>query len=206
MNFLRNLFGSHQPDPAKTGSAGPANLKNSKVQFDQDGKVTNINLPKRDWTIKRSGQSTYYSQPANSLLHAAEILKKTSSIPGLTYYVVDTPNGSLGMDTLDFYTEAPIKTENLNLEIRSNKGEPVTALGLTGFGNMFKSQTTVATLKKQGQYSRLILLMKCGHCGYESPVETQAGAFARECYCCGTKNNCTRGAVNVIMGSSMVEI
>jgi len=71
---------------------------------------------------------------------------------------------------------------------------------------MFKSQTTVATLKKQGQYSRLILLMKCGHCGYESPVETQAGAFTRECYCCGTKNNCSRGAVNVIMGSSMVEI
>ena len=47
--------------------------------------------------------------------------------------------------------------------------------------------------------------MKCGRCGYESPVETQAGAI-RECYCCGVTNKGQRGNINVFVGSKKVEI
>ena len=120
---------------------------------------------------------------------------------------MDTPDGSLGRDINGYYTEASIKTENLRLESRCDKSEAVEFLSLKGFGNMEANQTTVALLKKNGKYSRLILLMKCGHCGYESPVETQPGTLVRECYCCGVQNKGQRATITIILGSgSFVEI
>jgi hypothetical protein len=139
-------------------------------------------------------------------LLAAEILKKIDVIPQFTYYTVDTPDGALGRDIQGYYTEAPLKTKNLILESRCDKSEAVEYSSLKGFGDMLKNQTSVAMLKKNGEYSRLVLLMKCGHCDYESPVETQPGELVRECYCCGAENKGHRGKVNIFLGAGMVEI
>ena len=77
---------------------------------------------------------------------------------------------------------------------------------LTGFGDMIKNQTGTAVIKKSGQYAKLILMMKCGHCGYESPIETEAGEIERQCYYCGTINKTHRGAINVHTPYGMVGI
>jgi uncharacterized membrane protein YhaH (DUF805 family) len=194
---------SVSPVPA-TPVKAPA--QQCEVKFDEAGKVLSVEAPQGQWMLKQNGQNKYYSQRANSLLQATEILKKLSYIPQLTYYVVDTPDGTLGRDINGYYTDSPVKTKNLAVDFRRGKSEAVEFLGLHDFGDVLKNQTTAAFLKQNGQYSRLVLLMKCGECGYESPVETQAGAFDRECYCCGTKNEGTRSSINVFLGSGMVEI
>jgi hypothetical protein len=177
-----------------------------KVEFDANGKVLSIETAQGRWAPNLNGQKKYYTQKARSLLQAVEILKKTSSVPQLTYYVIETPDGTLGRDVNGYYTEAPIRTENLRVQARCDKKETVELVSLKGFGNEVANLNCAALLKKSGQYSRLVLLMKCGNCGYESPVETQAGSFVRECYCCGVKNKGHRGSVNVFIGSSKVEI
>ncbi len=176
------------------------------VAFDADGKVLSIETAQGRWAASRKGQRAYYTQKAGSLLRAAEVLKKVNSVPQLTYYVVETPDGSLGRDINGYYTEAPLKTGNLSVPSRRDQSEAVEFLGLKGFGNEVANLNCAAYLKQSGQYSRLVLLMKCGGCGYESPVETQAGAIARECYCCGVTNKGQRGNINVFVGSKKVEI
>ncbi len=177
-----------------------------KVTFDANGKVVSIEVPPGQWALKQNAQNRYYSQKADSLLQAAEILKKIDAIPELAYYVVDTPDGSLGRDINGFYTEAAIRTKNLTVESRRAKSEAVEVSSLMGFGDVLKNQMSVALLKKAGDYARLVLLMKCGQCGYESPVETQPGSLARECYCCGVENEGDRGNVYVYLGAEKVEI
>ena len=199
MGVLSKLFGRQQ-------SVGNKGAK-CNVVFDANGKVLSVEVPQDgQWAVRQNGQYRYYRQKANSLLHAAEILKKLNSIPQFTYYSIDTPDGSLGRDINGYYTEAPVKTENLIVETRCGKSETVEFQSLKDFGNMRENLMTVAHLQKSGEYARLVLLMKCGHCGYESPVETQPGALIRECYCCGVRNKGDRGNVNVALGTSMVEI
>ena len=189
-----------------TGNTTGTKEASSKVEFDANGKVLTIEVPQGQWTREQKGQAGYYTQKANSLLQAAEILKKIDSVPQLTYYVVNTPDGSLGRDLQGYYTEAPIKMKNIIVESGCGKSEAVQFSSLKDFGNKFANQTTVAHLKSVGKYSRLILLMKCGHCGYESPVETQPGSLVRECYCCGAENRGHRGEINIILGSHTVGI
>lgn len=198
MSFLNSIFGKKQSTGSKEA--------HSIVQFDERGKVLSIHVPQGQWALKQSGQNRYYTQKAKNLLYATELLKKVNSIPPVTYYVVDTPDGSLGRDNQGFYTEAPLNTENLAVESRRGKPESVEFLSLKDSDNMVANPRSVAILKQQGQYARLVLLMKCGECGYESPVETQAGELVRECYCCGTTNQGSRAAVNLFLGSSMVQI
>jgi hypothetical protein len=198
VGFLSKLFGKRQ-------SPGTNETK-CKVQFDANGKVLNIEIPQNRWALKRTGQNTYYTQKADSLLQAAEILKKIASIPQLAYYMVDTPDGSLGRDTHGYYTEAPIKTASLIVEFRSPKTDTVASPSLKGFGDMGANHSSVAYLKKSGHYARVVLLMKCGNCGYESPVETEQGSLVRECYCCGVENKGDRAGITVILGSNVVVI
>jgi uncharacterized membrane protein YhaH (DUF805 family) len=193
---------SHVPALVETAKA-PTQCK---VQFDADGKVVSVEVYQGPWTLKQNGDNKYYSQNANSLLQATEILKKMASIPPLTYYLVDTPDGTLGRDINGYFTEAPLKTKNLKVEFNRGKSGSVELEGLHGFGDVMKNQSSVALLKKNGQYGPLVLLMKCGECGYESPVETKAGDLERQCYCCGTMNHGSRGKINIVMGSGVVEI
>ena len=158
------------------------------------------------WSLQIKGGSGYYTQNADSLFVATEILKKLTSVPPQTYYLVDTPDGTLGMDINGFFTEAPIKTANLKIDNPCGKTESAQAQSLTGFGNMMNNQNSVALQKLHGQYAKLILLMKCGQCGYESPIETVAGNMERECYSCGTNNRTHRGKITVFMESGAVEV
>lgn len=209
MEFIRHPFGTEPSLSASSPVAAPQSVPAAarcKVEFDANGKVLRIDVPQGRWAFNQKGQHRYFTQTAHSLLHATEILKKVEAIPELTYYTVDTPNGSLGRDIQGFYTEGPIKTENLVLEVERPQSGAIEFSHLKGFGDMMKNQTTVALLRKTGQYARLVLLMQCGHCGYESPVETQAGPLARQCYCCGLENSGQRGNVTVILDSGMVQI
>jgi len=176
------------------------------VEFDVDGKVAKVDLPAGRWTLDDRGSARYYTQRANSLLHAAELLTAVPSVPEQTYYVVETPNGSLCRDIFGFYTEAPIETSGLKLENPQPALGTVESLSLTAYGDAMKSQLSVAQLRGQGQYANFVLLMECGQCGYKSPVETQAGPMTRQCYCCGATNNTTRGNINVNLGPNMIEI
>lgn len=200
MSWWKKLFSAQDAgrENATTGSQGP-------VQYDENGKVAGIRLAQAHWTREQKGGSNYYVLRASSLLEAAEHLKKVGSIPGRTYYVVETPDGNLGRDMNGFYTEAPLKTQNLRVGCRRGNADEVQCLSLTDFGDMMANQRNTAIAKTQG-YAKLILLMKCGACDYESPVETEAGAMLRECYCCGATNKSSRGAFTVFLGTSMVEI
>ncbi len=202
MSFFTKLFDS---DSRKQKTTSTKEAK-CKVVFDSNGQVVNIEIPQGNWAVKQKGQNKYYMQNANNLLEASEILKKIGYIPQLNYYVVDTQNGSLCRDINGYYTEASIKTKNLIFESRCEKSETVNFSSLTGFGDMQANQMTVAHLKKTGQYSKLVLLMKCGNCGYQSPIETQPGTLIRECYCCGVENKGHRGTITMFIGSSKVEI
>ena len=198
MGLLSKLFGGKK---ANGTSEAPC-----KVEFDADGKVLRIETAQGQWASARRDNRMYYTQKAVSLLQAVEILKKISSIPQLTYYVIETPDGTLGRDMNGYYTEAPLKTKNLRVQTKRDRSEAVEFLSIKGFGNEMANLNCVAFLKQSGQYSRLILLMKCGKCGYESPVETQAGTIVRECYCCGVANKGHRGNINVFVRSNRVEI
>jgi hypothetical protein len=191
---------------AKSVGASAGKEERCEAKFNANGRVVSIDVPEGRWALKVKGQNKYYEQRASSLLEAAEILRKVDAIPQLTYYTVTTPDGSLGRDSQGYYTEAPIKTTNLIVGSRGDRSRVVEFSSLRGFGDTLKNQTSVALMKKNGQYSRLVLLMKCGKCDYESPVETQAGSLVRECYCCGTENTGHRGEVSVLVGTGMVEI
>jgi hypothetical protein len=180
---------------------------NCEIEFDEDGQVSRIEVPEGEWKLEQSGPSRYFSQEAGTLLRAAELLKKLDSIPELTYYLVDTPDGTLGRDINGLYTEGPLKTERLALETEARRSpDTVESLSMTGFGDMMKNQVGAAQLKSMGRYAKLVLLMECGHCGYKSPVETEPGPMTRECYCCGTTNQGTRASIHVAIGPGMVEI
>jgi hypothetical protein len=192
-DFLKRGGGSSEP-------------KGGGIEFDANGKVARLEMRGGRWEEKQSGQSRFLTQRGRSLLHATEILKAVSSIPGQTYYVVETPDGTLGRDLFGFYTEAPIKTSGLTLETTAPVPGPVESVSLTAFGEAMKSQTAVAQLKSAGQYAAFVLLLECGHCGYKSPVETKAGDFERQCYACGATNRSHRATINVFLGSGMVQI
>lgn len=180
------------------------------VEFDADGHVTAahpLDMLFGAWRIKTEAGNRYYSQWGTSLLHATELLKAVSSVPGQTYYIVETPDGALCRDKLGFYTEAPINTTNLSLEVSAPATESVDARSLTLFGDdLMGSQTSVALLRSQGRYANFVLLMECGCCGYKSPVETQPGDMERQCYCCGAINTTSRASVTVLLPSGPVEI
>ena len=184
MDFLSKLFGKKQGTATKTQA----------------------NVQKGKWELNARGGNKFFEQKARNLFQATEILKSVSTIPNLTYYVVETPDGALGRDMNGFYTEAAIKTKDIVVESRQVNLEAVECSSLMGFGNMMQNHTAVAQLTATGQYAKVVLLMKCGNCGYESPVETQAGSFSRECYQCGVVNNCSRGEINIFLGSKMVKI
>jgi hypothetical protein len=196
--FLGRLFGR--------GRSTGVEESRCTVAFDASGLVTSVKVPQARWAVEKKGQNKYCTAKADSLLEAAEVLKALRSIPPSTFYVVDTSDGSLARDTYGYYTEAPIKTEGLFVEWRQDRSEAVGALSFKGFGDMQSNQTTVADLRRRGEYSRLVLLMKCGCCGYESPVETEPGPLTRECYCCGARNEGRRAPVQVVLDSTAVEI
>jgi len=181
--------------------------KGKTVEYDAEGIVLSINVKQGSWAKQVNSGSTYYSQKSAGLLAASEILKQLQSVPPNTYYLVDTPDGTLGRDMNGFFTEAPIKTEGLHVECPAHaKTEPVEPQSLTQYGNVIANQSGAAMLKKSGQYAKLVLMMKCGHCGYESPVETVEGDMVRQCYCCGTKNKTHRGKITVYTQFGNVEI
>jgi len=183
-----------------------SSAKSGVIEFDANGKVTRVDMRGGTWQEKRSGPGRFNTQRGRSLLHATEILKAVPSIPGLTYYVVETPDGTLGRDMFGFYTEAPIKTSGLRVETSAPVPGPVKSVSLTGFGDPMKSQIAVAQQKSAGRYAAFVLLLECGHCGYKSPVETEAGDFKRQCYACGAMNESQRGNINMYLGSKMVQI
>lgn len=193
MRWWKKLFGDSE------------SASRCKVTFSSDGKVSSIEVPQGQWQKEQKGPSTYYLQKGDSLLEAAELLKKIGSIPGNTYYVVETPDGNLCRDMNALYTEAPLKARNLRIGVRRENATEVQCLSLTDFGDMMANQRNTAITKTQG-YAKLILLMECGACGYKSPVETEPGAMRRECYCCGATNITSRGPVTVYLGTSMIEI
>ncbi|MDR2921535.1 MAG: hypothetical protein LBV72_19485 [Tannerella sp.] len=170
--------------------------------------IVRTDLADAQWSMSGDSQSKYYSKRVNSLVEACEILKQLSSISPMTYYLVDTPDGTLGRDIVGFFTESPLKTKGIRTKYScyGKSGVSVEAQSLKDYGDMLKTQSTVATLKASGQYGVLVLMMKCGQCGYESPIETNAGDMERECYFCGTNNKSHRGEVNVFTMQGMVKI
>ena len=158
------------------------------------------------WSLQTSCESRYYSQNAGSLYAASEILKNLDSVPSHTYYMIDTPDGTLGRDINGFFTESPIKTQNLKIDNPCGETCPVQPQSLMGYGDMIKNQTSVAYIKMSGQYAKLVLMMKCGKCGYESPIETEVGNIERECYYCGIKNKTNRAGISVYTENGVVEV
>lgn len=209
VEFLRHSFGAPGiGGPAKRGEPTKATptAATCKVEFDAAGKVLSVKAPPPKWASMQEGQNRYYTHKGHSLLEAAEVLKAIDTIPAFAYYTVNTADGPLGRDIQGLFTEAPLKTQDLVLETSGDPSQTVEFLSLKGFGDMMRNQTSVAMLKKQGSYARLVLLMKCGRCGYESPVETQPGAMVRQCYCCGAQNKGQRGNVNVVLDTGVVKI
>jgi hypothetical protein len=161
------------------------------------------------WSIESGNpQAKYYSKRADNLVNACEILKQLPSIPPMTYYLVDTPDGTLGMDKTGFFTESLLKTKGLQTNYRcyGKSGESVDSQSLMDFGDEMRTQSAIANLKVHGQYGAYILMMKCGHCGYDSPIETQEGYMERECYFCGTNNKTHRCKVYITTMYGLVEL
>jgi len=178
------------------------------IHFDENGRVAKIDLDVAGgWHLETKGQYTYMTKQTGTLLEATQSLREPASVPPLTYFLVETPDGNLGRDMNGFYTEAPIKTRNLHLLTTAPMPAPVEFEGLTVFGDPMTNQSTVANMKQQGQYAKFILEMECGRCGYKSPVETEGGGLTRQCYCCGAENSGMRGMTTVIIGGGqMVDI
>ena len=156
--------------------------------------------------MEERGQARYYTQRANSLFQATELLEAVPSVPERTYYTVETPDGALSRYIFGFYTEGPLKTSGLTANAPQPPSGTVESVSLTAYGDAMKSQMSVAQLKLQGHYANFVLLMECGRCGYKSPVETQTGSMQRQCYRCGGTNRSTRGNITVYVGSSAVDI
>ena len=182
--------------PAPLTAASPAS--DVHVTFDEAGKVSVVEVPQGRWGTTKKGDAGFHAQRGPTLLYAAETLKKLGDIPGLTYYVVETPDGSLGRDIFGFYTETPIKTFGLTPGSTVGVDTSVEMGRLTGSGDQMKQASTIANLRSVGKYSFLVLMMECGRCGYESPVETEPGPLSRQCYCCGASNTGTRGSITVM--------
>jgi len=176
------------------------------VEFDECGRIANIVVPDGDWDRNEAHGMVYFTRKVSTLLQATEILRSIPSIPAMTFYVVETPDGNLGRDIFGFYTEAPLKHSGIYLETDTNKTTPVETLSLTAFGDNVGNQGTVAFVKFTGEYAKLVLLMECGHCGYKSPVETEAGELERQCYACGTVNIIRRDNIAVVTPSDFVPI
>ena len=175
------------------------------VEFDENGRVRRITFSDTgSWSVDHRGQYTYFTKTAGTLLEATEFLRAVASIPGLTYYAVDAPDGRLGRDMNGFFTEGPLKTKGLQLATTAPVPAPVEFESLTDPGNAMANQSVVANLKQQGQYAKFILEMECGRCGYKSPIETEGGDLTRQCYCCGAENTGTRGTINVFVGNGQM--
>lgn len=168
------------------------------VTFDEAGKVSAVDVPQGRWVTTKNGDATFHTQQGPTLLYAAETLKKLGDIPGLTYYVVETPDGGLGRDIFGFYTEKPIKTTGITPGSTVGADTSVELAGLTASGDQMKQAATIANLRSVGKYAYLVLMMECGRCGYESPVETEPGPLSRQCYCCGATNTGSRGSIAVM--------
>jgi hypothetical protein len=176
------------------------------IAYSPPVQATPTSAARSTWSVRDSGGSRYYSLKAESLYAAAEILKSLNNILPQTYYLVDTDDGTLGRDMNGFFTESPVKTKSLKVPNASGSTGMVVPQSLTIFGEMQKNQSSVAHIRISGQYAKLVLLMKCGQCGYESPVETDAGDLERQCYNCGTTNKTTRAAITVHTPYGAVEI
>ena len=70
----------------QSGAACLQPVADCQVEYDANGKVLSIAVPKRKWSTEPKGDSTYCTLKANSLFEAAELLKKIGSIPQRTYY------------------------------------------------------------------------------------------------------------------------
>ena len=204
-SLAKNIVNIDDETKAKI-EAGVSPEPRLKVEYDADGKVINVEVKPGQWELKSVGNSKYYSQNADSLLAACEILKNLTSIPPQTYYLVDTPDGTLGRDLNGFFTETQISTSNLKIDYPFGNSESVISQSLTGFGDMYNNQNSVAIQKSSGQYAKLVLMMKCGKCDYNSFVETVAGDMERQCYCCGTNNKTHRGTITVYTANGAVEV
>ena len=182
-------------------------VRKEAIDIINEREIDSISIPGgASWAFQASGESKYYSQKANSLYAASEILKSLNSIPPQTYFSVETQDGVLGRDINGFFTEAPIKTKNLRIDNPCVETDSVQPQSLLGFGDMIKNQTSVAYLKIGGKYAKLILMMKCGKCCYESPIETDAGDMERQCYYCGTMNKTHRAGISVYTEKGPVEV
>ena len=78
--------------------------------------------------------------------------------------------------------------------------------GAPSFDDLMKGAQMVIEIRQRGSYANLIHLMQCGHCGYESPIETEPEDMTRQCYCCGATNTGGRGSVNIIAGMDFVSV
>jgi hypothetical protein len=192
----------NMPPLASLPAAPPAS--DVHITFDKAGKVSMVDVPQGRWTTTTKGDATFHAQRGPTLLYAAETLKKLGDIPGLTYYVVETLDGSLGRDVFGFYTETPIKAFGLAPGSTVGVDTSVEMGRLSASGDQMKQASTIANIRSVGKYACLVLMMECGRCGYESPVETEPGPLSRQCYCCGASNTGSRGSITVMVAPDHV--
>ena len=161
---------------------------------------------KVSWQTHQTGKNRYFRSKTKTLFEATEALNAVSAIPGLTYYIVETPDGNLGRDCESFYTEAPLKTSNLRLQAKDGVGTKVEFKSMVFPGNMMLAAQMVAQLRAAGAYAKLVFMMKCGRCDYESPVEAEAGTFTCQCYKCGATNSGSRANITTFVGGRPVTL
>lgn len=202
MGWLSKIFGGKEEAEATTTLPDT-----TEVSFAPDGTVAEISVSEAEWAKRKKGSATYYSLKANSLFEATEVLKRVNRIAPMTYYIVETPDGNLGRDAMSFYTEAPLKTAALALPVSESSPQSVAWENLKcSFDDLMKGAQMVIEIRQRGSYANLIHLMQCGHCGYESPIETEPEGMTRQCYCCGATNTGGRGSVNIIAGMDFVSV
>jgi hypothetical protein len=158
------------------------------------------------WQMHQTGSNKYYRGSAGTLFEATETLNGLNQVPSLTYYIVETPDGNLGRDCEGFYTEAPLKTQGVRLKTKDGVGARVEFESLVFPGNVMLGAQMVAQLRSSGGYAKLIFTMKCGRCGYDSPVEADAGTVSRECYRCGATNTGQRMSINLATPKGYTEV
>jgi hypothetical protein len=158
------------------------------------------------WQTHQTGKNKYFRVSAGTLFEATETLNAVPTIPNLTYYIVETPDGNLGRDCEGFYTEAPLRTSSLKLQAKDGVGAHVEFKSLIFPGDVMLAAQMVAQLRGAGEYAKLVFMMKCGRCDYESPVEAEAGDFTCQCYKCGATNSGTRANITTFVGSRPVTL